>query len=88
MGEWAFFRRSQAQPLRADDFWKAPSLPDDLYGAVETPSSHAPLPKQLGKFPLWRGNDALIEALESTYQTASARGLDIFEGDESRSESP
>jgi uncharacterized Zn finger protein len=78
-----------AQPLRADDdFWDVPSLPDDLYGAVETPPSHAPLPKQLGKFPLWRADEPLIEALEPIYEAASARGLVIFEGDESRSESP
>ncbi|MFB6273641.1 MAG: SWIM zinc finger family protein, partial [Salinibacter sp.] len=75
------------QPLQADeDFWDAPSLPDDVYGAIETPPSHAPLPKQLGKFPLWRGNDALIEALEPVYEAASAEGVARFEEDAALSE--
>jgi uncharacterized Zn finger protein len=76
----------EAQPLRADgEFWDAPSLPDDVYGAVETPSSHATLPKQLGKFPLWRGNDALMEALKPVYEAASTEGVAHFEADEALS---
>jgi uncharacterized Zn finger protein len=74
---------SDTQPLQADDeFWDAPSLPDDVYGAVEMPPSHAPLPKQLGKFPLWRGNDALIDALGPVYEAGSAEGVARFEADE------
>ena len=75
---------AEAQPLQADDeFWDASSLPDDLYGAVETPPSHAPLPKQLGKFPLWRADEPLIEALEPIYEAASAEGVACFETEES-----
>ena len=59
-----------------------PPLPDDLCGAVETPSSHATLPKQSGKFPLRRVNDALMEALEPVYEVASAGGVAHFEADE------
>jgi len=78
---------AEAQPLQADDeFWDAPSLPDDLYGAVETPPSHAPLPKQLGKFPLWRAEEPLIEALEPIYEAASAEGVQLFEAEETLSE--
>ncbi|PSQ70491.1 MAG: hypothetical protein BRD31_03615 [Bacteroidetes bacterium QH_2_64_26] len=58
-----------------------PSFPDDLCGAVETPSSHATLPKQSGKFPLRRVNDALMEALEPVYE-----GRPHFEADEALSE--
>jgi uncharacterized Zn finger protein len=72
-----------AEPLRADDFWDEPSLPDDLYGAVETPPSHATLPKQLGKFPLWRADEPLIDALEPIYEAASVAGVELFEAEES-----
>ena len=77
-----------AQPFQADEeFWEAPSLPDDLCGAVETPSSHATLPKQLGKFPLRRVNDALMEALEPVYEgRPRPGGAAHFEADEALSE--
>lgn len=69
-----------------DGFWAAPDLPDDFYGPVETPSTHAALPKQLGKFPFWRADEPLVEALESVYQVASTEGLSVFEGEEALSE--
>ncbi|PSQ88372.1 MAG: hypothetical protein BRD30_07200 [Bacteroidetes bacterium QH_2_63_10] len=56
---------------------------DDLYGAVETPPSHATLPKQLGKFPLWRAEEPLIDALEPIYEAASVAGVELFEAEES-----
>ena len=36
-------------------------MTDDVYGAVEASSSYAPLPKQLGTFPLWRTSEPLLE---------------------------
>ena len=79
--------RRDSQPLQADeDFWEAPSLPDDVYGAVEAPPSHAPLLKQLGKFPLWRANEPLLEVLEPVYEAASAAGVERFEVEETLSE--
>ena len=57
---------------------------DDVYGAVEAPSSHAPLPKQLGTFPLWRTSEPLLEPLEPVYEAASVAGIELFEAEESR----
>ena len=56
---------------------------DDVYGAVEAPSSHAPLPKQLGT-PLWRTSEPLLEPLEPVYEAASVAGIELFEAEESR----
>jgi len=75
------------EPLQTDEgFWEAPSLPDDVYGAVETPPSHAPLPKQLGKFPLWRADELLVEVLEPVYEAASTEGIALFEAEETLSD--
>ena len=57
---------------------------DDVYGAVEASSSHAPLPKQVGTFPLWRTGEPLLEPLEPVYEAASAAGIELFEAEESR----
>ena len=54
---------------------------DDVYGAVEAPSSHAPLPKQLGTFPLWRTSEPFLEPV---YEAASLAGIELFEAEESR----
>jgi len=59
---------------------------DDVCGAVEAPPSHAPLLKQLGKFPLWRANEPLLEVLEPVYEAASAAGVERFEVEETLSE--
>ena len=57
---------------------------DDVYGAVKAPSSHAPLPKQLGTFPLWRTSEPLLGPLEPVYEAASVAGIERFEAEESR----
>ena len=57
---------------------------DDVYGAVEAPSSHAPLPKQLGTFPLWRTSEPLLEPLEPVCEAASVASIELFEAEESR----
>jgi len=69
-------------PLEStSDFWQQESLPEDLFGMICTPPSPAALPKRLGKFPFWRGEEGLIDALEPVYQKASSFGLDIFQGE-------
>jgi len=70
---------SDTEPLPVEGFWSGSDLPDDVYGAVEAPSTHAALPKQLGKFPFWRAEEDLANALESAYKAASAKGIEVFE---------
>ncbi len=73
---------SDAEPLQAEGFWGGSDPPNDVYGSVETPSTHAALPKQLGKFPFWRAEEDLVGALESAYKAASAKGIELFEQEE------
>lgn len=78
---------SDTEPLQVEGFWSGSDLPDDVYGAVEAPSTHAALPKQLGKFPFWRAEEDLANALESAYKAASAKGIEVFEREDTFTES-
>jgi uncharacterized Zn finger protein len=73
------------EPLPADPavFWAAGNLADDVIGEVQTPPVSAALPKRLGSFPFWRGEERFLDALEPIYRQASQRGLDVFLGERS-----
>ena len=66
-------------PLTTDGFWDSPNLSDDVYGLVETSSTHAALPRQLGKFPFWRAAEDLVDVLDPVYEAASNAGITLFE---------
>lgn len=68
--------REKPEPLPADAaaFWNPGALPED-FGELEAPPVAAALAKRLGKFPLWRGERRLMDALEPIYRAASAAAL-------------
>jgi uncharacterized Zn finger protein len=39
------------------------------------------LPKRLGSFPFWRGEERFLEAMQSIYAQAAPHGLDLFLGE-------
>jgi len=59
-------------------FWDGGKLPDDPFGEVCIPPAAAALPERLGNFPLWRGQERLLDAIEPIYIQASPRGMDLF----------
>lgn len=69
-----------AEPLaaEAEHFWGGASLPEDFFGAVALPPVQAALPRRLGNFPFWRGEQPFIEEIERVYAPSSARGLEVF----------
>jgi uncharacterized Zn finger protein len=71
-----------AEPLPQDPsaFWALPPA-DDLFGEVQAPPVSMGLVLRLGKFPFWRGERPLVEALEPAYIQAAARGLSTFLGE-------
>ncbi len=77
-------RRAAAgsEPLQEDQdvFWAnpLPALADADLGTAEIPKIHAPLPKQLGRFPFWQGNKDLAAALEEIYAAASQRAAMVY----------
>lgn len=68
-------------PLEPSAFWALAPLPEDFYGEVQTPPVSAALVRRLGKFPFWRGERALVDAVEPTYVQASEKGLKVFLGE-------
>ncbi len=67
-------------PTDAASFWEGKPLPEDLFGEIRTPPVAAALPRRLGHFPFWRGDQPLLEAVEPIYAQATSRGLDAFLG--------
>jgi uncharacterized Zn finger protein len=71
-----------AEPLPAEPaFWALGGWHDEQLGEVEQPPVSAGWVRRLGKFPFWRGERPLAEALEAAYVQASAMGLSVFLGE-------
>jgi uncharacterized Zn finger protein len=72
-------------PLDPKTFWgKIPENPEEGKRPsleVHIPPAAAALPKRLGKFPFWRGEEDLLEVLEDIYKEASSSGMMIFLGE-------
>jgi len=68
------------EPLVSDvsAFWDGSSLSDDLFAEVQIPPMTAALPKRLGSFPFWRGEQRFLDAIDPIYIQASSRGMDLF----------
>ena len=67
-------------PLDVSAFWGRGRLPAELFGEVRVPAVPAALPKRLGGFPFWRGEQRFLEAIEPIYRQASSHGLERFLG--------
>jgi uncharacterized Zn finger protein len=83
--------KPKQEPLHEDEealtsdvskFWNGETLPDDFFGEVSIPSVPAALPKRLGSFPFWRGEERFLDAMESIYSRASVVGLKVFLGEQ------
>ncbi len=79
-----------AEPLLTDPdkFWGREGLTGEPEMSAHEPEVPAALPKQLGSFPLWRGKEKFMPAMEEIYERASPAGMDAFlDRQESREES-
>jgi uncharacterized Zn finger protein len=72
------------EPLTSDisKFWNGEAISDDIFGEVRISPIAAALPKRLGSFPFWRGEEKFLDVMESIYTKASAVGLNIFLGEQ------
>jgi uncharacterized Zn finger protein len=62
-------------------FWGEPGGIEPGGADVLIPAVSAALPRRLGNFPFWRGEEAFLTSLEPIYSQASSVGLKIFLGD-------
>ncbi len=79
------------EPLPADptEFWANPTRQFDegaLTGAITVPEVHAALPRQLGRFPFWQGEEEFSAVMERIYRAASQSALDAHAGQAGREE--
>ena len=70
------------EPLTSDAavFWLCGGLPEDFLGEVRLPSVAAALPKRLGNFPFWRGDERFLDAMESVYAGSARLALEVLGG--------
>ena len=71
--------------LAPEGFWgRFPEKPEEEKSPsfeAHIPQVPAILPKRLGKFPFWSGEEDLLEVLEEIYKKASSAGMMIFLGE-------
>jgi len=68
------------EPLPAEPqaFWAGGGAPADDAREVRIPTVAAALPKRLGGFSSWHGEQDFIALVERIYRNASVAGLDVF----------
>jgi uncharacterized Zn finger protein len=70
---------SEPLPSAASAFWEAGPLPEDLTGEAPSSPAGAALPRRLGKFPFWRGTQALTPFLDGFYERAASHTAELLE---------
>jgi len=75
--------REEEEPLPIDreKFWDGEAIPDNFFGEVSIPEVHGALPKRLGSFPFWRGEENFLDVMEEIYSNSSPIGLNLFLGE-------
>jgi uncharacterized Zn finger protein len=70
------------EPLASEHqaFWGEPDGVDPGGADVRIPAISAALPRRLGNFPFWRGEEGFLTSLEVIYREASPIGLRTFLG--------
>lgn len=74
-------RPPEPLPAESATFWIGGDAAASVFGEVATPRVSAAWLRRLGNFPMWRGEQPLVETLEPQYASAAARGLERFVGD-------
>jgi len=68
-------------PEEPEAFWGSAAAEYDPGDGVYIPTVSAALPKRLGSFPFWRGQEGFLAAMENIYHQASVAGLNVFLGE-------
>lgn len=72
---------TEAMTMEPTYFWMGGSINEENLGDVRVPPTPGALAKHLGHFPMWRGEERFLDALELVYKKASNNGLNVFMGD-------
>lgn len=71
----------EALPLDPARFWGTGLVPADVFGEVKCSATPAALPRRLGGFPFWRGQEPFLDALASIYRATRETGVRTFTGE-------
>ena len=74
-------------PADPDKFWRPPSPLTEATPEATIPRLAAALPRQLGPFPFWRGEEQFLPSLIEVYSAASNAALDILTNESPSGES-
>jgi uncharacterized Zn finger protein len=61
-------------------YWRPLAVPAEFFGDVAAPPVPQALLQRFGRFPFWRGETALLDALSPQYEAAVRRAMDFFAG--------
>ena len=78
-------------PENPEEFWANPArqlAERELTGPFTMPDAQAALPQQLGRFPLWQGEQDFIPVLQGIYRTVSQRAIKGYTQQEARVPAP
>lgn len=69
-------------PLPQDPvvFWGRPDQAEQSYSSESVSTEDAALPKQMGNFPMWRGDERFVRVMEEIYHQASVEGVNAHLG--------
>ncbi len=69
-------------PLDPEEFWRPTNAGETSPLAASIPTTSASLPRQLGTFPFWQGDEDLLAMLEDMYSMASQVGVEVIMGEQ------
>ncbi|MYL85230.1 hypothetical protein GTA51_19210 [Desulfovibrio aerotolerans] len=69
--------KGEALPVDPLAFWGQGEGVDGTWGEIAVPVVSASLPKSLGAFPFWRGQEDFLSAFDAWYDLAAQKGLEI-----------
>lgn len=64
--------------INLSSFWRGTPFTNAFHEDIQVPTHPAPLIRQLGNFPFWRGNQNLNLTLQTLYAEASQAGLNLI----------
>lgn len=67
--------------IEPEAFWGKADMSEAANYTARIPSTSAALPRRLGNFPFWRGEENFFAVLDKIYKAASPIGLDLFLGE-------
>ena len=79
---------SEPLPTEPTAFWSQSALPQDFVGPAQIAAQHAALPRRLGNFPFWRGQERFLDAMEAIYRAAAQKGLAVVIGETTEADLP